>query len=347
MQQIRIDNNTIIRTVLWVLLAGVLVWLAFLLQRQLAWFFGAAFLAVALNPAIEWLSRRVTRGSRLVAAIILLAIVVLVVVFAAYSFLPSATRQTSSLINAAPHYLGQLQHGDSKVAIFIREHHLVEQLHHQSSEILRNFSGAGGSLVGAFRSVFSGVAAAFTVLALTFFMMLQGPSLVDAFWRSLPVKAAKRHRPVIDRMYTAITGYVTGNLLTSLLVAVLTAIVLAILTVPYAIPLGIFVGIFDLIPLVGATIGSVVVILVALFTTSLAAAIVMTVFFVLYQQIENHLLQPLIYSRTIRMSPLLVLMSALIGAGLGGILGALVAIPIGASLRIAWEEYVLSPRKRG
>jgi predicted PurR-regulated permease PerM len=345
MQQIRVDNDTIIRTILLVALATALIWLAYLLRRELAWFFGAAFLAVALNPAVEWLAKRVTKNKRLPAAIILVIFIAIAVALLVYSFVPSLAKQTIDLVNSAPHYLDQLQHGDSQVAIFIRDYHVLDQLHQQSSAILQSLSGVSGSVISAFGGLFSGVAAVLTVLALTFLMMLEGPSWVDSFWNSLPERVAKRHRLVVGRMYATVTGYVTGNLLTSLVAAVVVAAMLAILRVPFAIPLGILVGLFDLIPLIGATIGAVVVVVVALFT-SLTAGVAMAIFFIVYQQVENHLLQPLVYSRTIRMSPLLVLMSALAGAGLGGILGALVAIPIGASVRIAWEEYVLSPRKR-
>jgi predicted PurR-regulated permease PerM len=139
--------------------------------------------------------------------------------------------------------------------------------------------------------------------------------------------------------------YVTGNLLISLIAGVVTTIVLLALGIPFALALGLLVAILDLIPLAGATLGAVVVTLVA-FTHSSTAGIVVLVFFIVYQQLENHLLQPLIYGRTVRLSPLAILLAVLIGAEVAGVIGAIAAIPVGGTIQILldhWRETRLPP----
>jgi predicted PurR-regulated permease PerM len=127
--------------------------------------------------------------------------------------------------------------------------------------------------------------------------------------------------------------------LISLIAAIAATIALSIVKIPFAIPLGILVGVLDLLPLVGATLAAVIVVVVCLFNST-TAALVMAGFFLLYQQLENNILQPLVYGRTVQLSPLMVLMSAIIGVALGGILGALVAIPVAACLQIVIRDYL-------
>ena len=140
-------------------------------------------------------------------------------------------------------------------------------------------------------------------------------------------------------VYRVVGGYVTGNLLISLIAGTLTAIVLRIMGVPYAVALGLIVAILDLIPLAGATIAAIIVGAVA-FLHSIPAGIVVVAFFVVYQQVENHILQPVVYGRTVQLSPLAVLISVLIGAELAGVLGALAAIPVAGTLQVVFVDWL-------
>jgi predicted PurR-regulated permease PerM len=141
-------------------------------------------------------------------------------------------------------------------------------------------------------------------------------------------------------------GYVTGNLLISVIAGVSTTIVLLILDVPYAVALGLLVAILDLIPLAGATLAAIIVTTVA-FLTSIPAGIIVLAFMIVYQQIENHLLQPLVYSRTVQLSPLAILISVLIGAKIAGILGALAAIPVAGAIQVLLLAWLRARRERG
>src|SRR5947208_983004 len=149
----------------------------------------------------------------------------------------------------------------------------------------------------------------------------------------------RRWRAVGHDIYRTVGGYVTGNLLISLIAGGLTTIVLLIMGVPYAVALGLIVAILDLIPLAGATLAAIIVGAVA-FLHSIPAGIIVIVFFVLYQQVENHILQPVVYGRTVQLSPLVVLISVLIGAELAGVLGALAAIPVAGAIQVVFVDWL-------
>lgn len=330
------------RTILRVLLVtsgfvGVL-WIAYLARTELVWLGTAFFLAVALNPLVEWLTKHTPKHNRLLSIAMVSLLLLLVLAFIVISFVPPLVQQSTQLSRNLPAYTDQLVHGHSFVSDQIRHYNLVDRIRESQDQLLKYASTAGSQFFTIVRGVFASFLAAITILGLTFFMLLEGPGWVAAFWSAVPARQREHGQYLANQMYRAVTGYVTGNLLTSLIAALGVTIVLAILHVPYAIPLGIFVGIMDLLPLVGATLGAVVVVLVALLTSPFAA-LVMLVFFLIYQQVENHILQPIIYGRTVEISPLLVLISVLIGAAAGGIVGAIVAVPVFASLQIVVKDY--------
>jgi predicted PurR-regulated permease PerM len=200
--------------------------------------------------------------------------------------------------------------------------------------------------VSVTKSVITVVAATITILFLSFFMLLEGRSWVDRTFALLPESSRPRWRAVGEDIYRTIGGYVTGNLLISLIAGVSITIVLVATGVPYAVALGLLVAILDLIPLAGATVAGIIVAIVALLH-SLPAGIIVIVFFVAYQQLENHFLQPVIYGRTVQLSPLVVLISVLVGAELAGILGALAAIPVAGSLQVIIRDQIAHRRPTG
>ena len=177
------------------------------------------------------------------------------------------------------------------------------------------------------------VVASITIAFMTFFMLLEGPDWIERLYSVLPEESQERWRRVGDEIYRTVGGYVTGNLLISFIAGALTTIVLIVLGVPYAVALGLIVAILDLIPLAGATMAAILIGIVA-FLHSVPAGIIVVVFFIGYQQVENHVLQPVIYGRTVQLSPLTVLISILIGAELAGILGALAAIPVAGTIQV-------------
>ena len=203
----------------------------------------------------------------------------------------------------------------------------------------------GGTQVGAevafavTRSIISAVAATVTIVFMTFFVLLEGPAWMERLYGMLPEHSQPRWRRMGHDIYRTVGGYVSGNLAISVIAGVSSGLLLFALSVPYAVALGLVVAVLDLIPLAGATLAAIVVVLVALGAKGVTTAIIVAVFFVVYQQLENHLLQPLVYGKTVRLSPLAVLIAVLIGAEVAGILGALGAIPIaGARTLRRWTS---------
>ena len=171
-----------------------------------------------------------------------------------------------------------------------------------------------------------------TIAFLTLFMLLEGPTWVERIYGLLPAEHQPRWRRIGYDIYRTIGGYVTGNLAISLIAGIVSTAVLLALGVPYAVALGLVVAILDLVPLAGATIAAVLVTTVA-FLDSTTSGIIVLIFFILYQQLENHVLQPVVYGRTVKLSPLAVLIAVLIGAQLAGVVGALAAIPVAGPCR--------------
>lgn len=255
-------------------------------------------------------------------------------------------------IDAVPGYVKDLTAGRGPLGFLERDYHVVERV---QNAVSGKGGGPGGSspLAGGAsaaldvtRGVVTFVAGVVTITFLTLFMLLEGPSWVQASIELLPEGRQARWRRVADDVYHMVGRYVTGNLLISLIAGVVTTIVLLALGVPFALALGLLVAILDLIPLAGATLAAVVVTLVA-FTDSSTSGIVLLIFFVVCQQLENHLLQPLIYGRTVRLSPLAILLSVLIGAQVAGVIGALAAIPVGGTIQILLDHWRESRRPPG
>ena len=320
----------VIGLVLATLLVLRLLWLT---KDLLIWLLIALFLAMALNPAVEWLRRRgVKRRGLAVAIVVVVALLVAIGIGAL--FIPTLVREVNDLANAIPGYVNDLTKGKGKLGFLERNYQIVERIHDAITKSgVAGVLGLTGTAVSITKGVFNAIIATVTITFLTLFMLLEGPTWVDRFYALLPDKSQARWRRVGSDIYRSVGGYVTGNLAISLLAATATTIVLLVLGVDFAVALGVLVGLFDLIPLAGATIAAVIVSTVG-FLHSTTAGIVLIIYFVLYQQLENQVIQPLVYGKTVRLSPLAVLVAVLAGAQLAGIIGALGAIPIAAAIQV-------------
>jgi predicted PurR-regulated permease PerM len=186
-------------------------------------------------------------------------------------------------------------------------------------------------------SVAGMIAALATILTLTFFLLLGSERYVNAGVGLFP----ERDQPLVRRLFShsagAISGYITGNLAISVICGVTTFVVLLILGMPYAAPLALLVAVLDLIPLVGATLGGALLVIVGLFVEPWKA-VVLLVYIVVYQQVEGSVLQPLVYSKAVQLNGLVILIALLVGGQLLGIPGALLAIPVAEIIRIVVTE---------
>jgi predicted PurR-regulated permease PerM len=239
-----------------------------------------------------------------------------------------------------------LTEGRGVLGRFADRYNLVERVQEQvnkgGAERLLGYSSAALSVT---KGVITAIVAIVTITFMTFFMLLEGPAWVERFYSLVPEGSQERWRRVGNDIYRTVGGYVSGNLTISVIAGVSSAIVLSLLGVPYSIALGLVVAVLDLIPLAGATLAAILVSTVA-FLHSLTAGFIVVGFFIVYQQLENHVLQPLVYGRTVQLSPLAVLISVLIGAELAGVLGALGAIPVAGTIQVLLVDWLRHRRER-
>jgi predicted PurR-regulated permease PerM len=334
-------TQSILRLVVLLLALGAVLWIIYVSRQVLSWVFVSLFLALALNPAVEKLQRPGGFGRRGAAAGVIYLIALAALVGLGFLLIPPLADQISKFADAAPGYVKDLTHGRGPLGFLETKYHVTEKVHDAFKHGGSAASLAGGTVLSVTQSVVTAVVGFVTIAFMTFFMILEGPTWLDRFYSLMPPESEARWRNVGNRVAHTVSGYVTGNLLISVIAGTATSIVLAIMGVPYALALGLVVAILDLIPLAGATLAAIIVGTVA-FLTSVTAGIVVIVFFVVYQQLENHLLQPLVYGRTVQISPLAVLIAVLIGAEVAGVLGALSAIPVAGTLQILlvdWRDH--------
>jgi predicted PurR-regulated permease PerM len=297
----------------------------------------ALFLALALNPAVEWVQHRGVhrRGAAagIVFAVSLIAVVALIIGFGSV-----VVQQVNDFIDAVPGYVRDLTHGRGPLGFLETKYHVVDRVRDAINSGGSNVGNGVNAVVSVTTSIVTGIAGLITIIFMTLFMLLEGPRWVERFYSSLHPESERRWRDVGYQIYRTVGGYVTGNLVISFIAGTATTIVLLILGIPFPVALGLLVGILDLIPLAGATLAAIIVTLVAL-TQGTTEGIVVLIFFVVYQQVENHILQPVVYGRTVQLSPLVVLIAVLIGAEVAGVLGALGAIPIAGSVQVLISDW--------
>jgi predicted PurR-regulated permease PerM len=329
-----VPYRTILATVGIVLATALLLLLVRATRQVLTWMVIAAFFAVALYPAVNWLESRARWIPRTLATLIVFLLMVVGIVGVVTAFVVPLAREAAQLADQAPKLIDDARAGRGPVGHLMERFHVLNYLQSHQDQISGYLSGLGGGVLGFVQGTATTIAGILTIFVLAYLMALEGPKIVDTTMAVFddPLRAKRVRRVGADCART-ITGYITGNLLISAIAGGLTFAALTVLGVPYAGLLALFVAIADLIPLVGATLGAIVV-TAAGFTQDVRTGVIIIVFFVVYQQVENHVLQPLIFSRTVQLNPLSALVAILIFTQLAGILGALLAIPLAGMIQI-------------
>ena len=310
----------------------------------LIWIGVAVFLALALNPGVEWLMARGVERRGLAVAITFVGAILAIVALAA-TVIPTIVDQVNDFIQAVPGYVEDLTAGRGRLGFLEREYHITDRVREAIEDGgATRVLGLSGTALAITKGIVTAVVATVTIAFLTLFMLLEGPRWVERFYALLPEDKQARWRGMGQQIYRTVGGYVTGNLAISVIAGVVSTIVLSLVGVPYALALGLLVAILDLIPLAGATIAAVAVSTVA-FLDSTQSGIIVLVFFILYQQLENHVLQPVVYGRTVQLSPLAVLIAVLIGAELAGVIGALAAIPVAGTIQVVLVDWLAHRRR--
>ena len=342
---VEVRTRTLLRILLVIISVAVVLEVIWISRHVLTWIAISIFLALALDPLVSFIQHR-TRARRAPAIALAYLAVTLVIVGIGASFVPKLVDEVNGLVEASPGYVEDLTHGRGRLGFLETRYQIVEKVREQVKEGgASRLLGLSGTAVAVTKGVLTLILATVTIVFLTFFLLLEGGAWVERFYGLLPERSQQRWRRVGHDIYRTIGGYVTGNLLISLIAGVTVTIVLLAMGVPYAVALGLLVAVLDLIPLAGATLAGIVVVTVS-FLHSVPAGIVLLAFVICYQQAENHVLQPLIYGRTVQLSPLVVLISILIGAELAGILGALAAIPVAGSIQVVIRDILAVRRGR-
>lgn len=341
---ISITTETIVKAI--ALTFGAFFALKFIgaVSHQLTLIAISAFLAMALNPAVNWLTKRFKSKSRIRATGVAYLAVLSVLTAFLMLVVPPLVSQTTDFVRDLPRTIEDFQKQDSAVSNFVSRYNLNEQL----DKLSQDLGSRGGELANPILNTAGRAVATLisivTVLVLTFMMLIEGPVWLERFLSLQPESKRTRRRKIAARMYKVVTGYVNGQVLIAAIAAVFAFIALMIGNTIFdanvnAVALAGITFIFGLIPLVGTILGSAIVVLMCLFASS-GLAIMMAIFYLVYQQIENTTLQPYIQSKSNQLTPLTVFVSALLGAGFGGLLGALAAIPVAGCLRILAEEWL-------
>jgi predicted PurR-regulated permease PerM len=332
--------RVVLRAVLVVVSVVLILLLIYVLRKPLTWIFIAAFITIAASGPINFLSRRMRRG--LAVAIVYFCLIL--TPFALIALLvPPIVEQGNNLVQNLPDYAKQVTtfvNDNDRLRQLEDDYDITGKLEAEAGKLPARLGAAAGLLsnigIGLVNSIFAGV----TIIVLSLFMGSSGRRFLDAWARRYPPDREAWMRNLFERIGNAIGNYMAGALLQATIAGVTSYIVMLILGINYALPLAVIVFILDLLPLVGATLGALIVGVVTLFSDFPVDTLIWAVFAIVYQQVENNIIQPRIQSRAVQLDPLIVLISVLFGSTLAGVLGALLAIPVAASIQITVREYL-------
>jgi len=298
----------------------------------------ALFIAVSLDPAVRLLTRRGMRRGVAVTVIFLLAFA-LVTGFLV-SVIPPLVTQFRNLVADLPEHFARLQARSAQFRELDDRFNVSSQLEGLVGSVP---SRLGSGLLGFTGRVFGAVFNGLTVLVFTIYFMADLPRIRSGLVRLFPVERRARARQVLDLVVDKVGGYMIGNIIISIIAGVASFIAFSVLGVPFAVPLAFVVAICDLIPMIGATLGAVIAVTVALFTADLWPTVVLVAaFFVAYQQLENYLIAPRVLRTTVELGAAAVLLAGLIGGTVLGLVGALMAIPVAAALSVLLNERLIA-----
>lgn len=354
--KIDVDTRTFVRFGLVVIGFVAAIVMAYKARTPLTILGISLFLALALNPPVSKISKHLPGRSRVGATAIAYLAVLTFIGGMLFLVVPPVVEQTAKFAQTVPDLIDQISQQRHFVDDFVSQYNLKDQVD-QATANAKNQAAAvasnlGNSLVGMVGAVFSGAATILIIIVLTFLMLIEGPYWMKLIWDLYqdPDRLV-RHRHIVNRMYRVVTGYVNGQLLVASVAAVMTLLTILVLSVIFplaanlAVPLAVIIFLTGLIPMVGATLGAILVSLVLLLN-SVAAAVVFVIYFIIYQQIENNFIAPTIQSKTVELSALLVLSAILIGVSIFGLIGGIISIPIAGCIRVLVIEYMRHSRQQ-
>jgi predicted PurR-regulated permease PerM len=331
--------RAVVKIVLIVVAVILCLYLIYLLRRPLTWLFIATFIALALSPPVNYLNRYMKRGFAI--GLVYLGLLAMIVGLTAL-LVPPIVREATDLADNAPSYVQDVKdyvEKNDRLREINQDYKITDKLQEEAAKLPSKIGQGAGVLRDIGFGIVNGIFAFVTIMVLTAFMLSGGPQWRRQALSLLPAERAQRIDRILGHVARAVSGYVTGALVVAFIAGLATFIVLTVIGAPFAAPLAVVAGLFSLVPLVGATIAAVLIGIVTLFGDFPADTIIWVIWAVVYQQIENNLIQPVVYGQAVQLHPLIVILAILIGAALLGILGALIAIPAAAAVQAVVRDY--------
>jgi predicted PurR-regulated permease PerM len=347
---VNVTNRTIVRTIIWILITIIAYKFVGRISHGLTLIFASFFLALALNPVVGWISRRLKVESRLRATALAYVFVVAIISLFLLLVIPPLVSQTRTFINNVPQTVENFQNQDSRLARTARRYHLDQKISQGAKDFASHYSNYGSTLLNTGKRIAEAVASVLAVLVMTFMMLAEGPKWLELIWGIMPEKHRAHHKRIAQKMYRGVTGFVNGQVILAVIAGFFAFLALEIASHIVdakinSVALAGIVSVFGLIPLFGNPLAAAIVILVSLIN-SVTLGIIMLVYFIIYFFIENHTFQPYIQSRLNELTPLTVFIAAILGVSFGGLLGAIIAIPAASAVKILVEDYFERRRDR-
>lgn len=340
---VNITNRTILRTIIWAVATILVFKFVGRVGHELLLIFISFFLALALNPVVGWISRRLRIKGRVKATAIAYILIIGLIALFLLAVTPPLVKQTRTFVSNVPQTIEKFQSQDSSLARLARRNNFDQKISDEAKSFASHYSNYGSTVFDTGKTIAEIIASTAAVLVLTFMMLVEGPNWMELIWGVMPEKNRKRHQKIAHKMYKGVTGFVNGQIILAVIAGIFAFIALEIASriigvSVNAVALAGIVSVFGLIPLFGNPLAAIVVILVCLIN-SLTLGLVMLIYFLVYFFIENHTFQPYIQSRLNNLTALTVFSAAIIGVGFGGLLGAIIAIPTATAVKILLEDY--------
>jgi len=319
-----------------VLTVGLVVAALYTVREVLVQILIAVFIAVSLDPLVRWMIRRRLKRSQAVAIIFTVLLALTAVLL--WSFIPSLVREANGLTTDFPGYLNKIREQSPSLHDLETRFNLESRIDAAARELPGKLAGQA---LGFGRRFFGALLSVLLVLVMTIYLMLDLPRLRRGLVRLFPRHHRSQVSDLVNLVIDKVGLYMIGNLVISLIAGVSALIVMEILRTPFALPLAVVVAITDLIPLVGATIGAAICVVVAAATSDVwPDAVVLVIFFIVYQQLENYLIAPRVLRGTVDISAVAVLFAALVGGSVLGVIGAIMAVPVAAVIKVVISERI-------
>ncbi len=315
-----------------VLALVAVLWLVATAWTVISWMMVSLFLSLAAWPMVRWLERRGLRRGVAVLGVFLLGLGLLTALV--MTLVPMFIEQGRALVRAAPDYIEELRHR-AWVERLDERYDIIERV---SADLRRRIPMTPGPVLGVVSDILRNLAAAITIAALTVFILLFGGNLFDKSLLWVEPSRREHWRRLGHEMLRTVGGYVAGAFLISFIGGMVTAISTMLLGVPYFLALGLAMAVLGLVPYVGSFLGAILVAGTTFASVGTKAGLIALGIFLVYQQLEGNLLQPLIQRRTLNMNPLLIALVMLLGTALAGLIGALLALPIAGAVQVLVQE---------